>query len=63
MKSQEGMTLVEVIVAAGIMGVVAMGMATMHLSQLKANNFVEYQLKKQELKSEIMGQFLDSPLT
>lgn len=61
-KSERGFSLVEIIVAAGIMGVVALAMMTMASNQFKTNNFVEFQLKKQEIKAEILGQFLDLPL-
>jgi len=52
------MSLLEVTVVAGIMGVLALAMLTMQQNQLKSNNFLEFQIKRSSLESALVGQVL-----
>jgi type II secretory pathway pseudopilin PulG len=58
---ETGFGLIEVIVAAGIIAVLAATSATYFVHQLRANNFLEFQGKREQLRLSILGQFLSDP--
>ncbi len=53
-----GFTLVEVLVVVAVMTIVLLSMVTMFRNQMLANNFLEFQGKRGELRNAIDGQFL-----
>lgn len=57
----DGMTLIEIMVATGIMGILMMAMITMQTNQMKSNNYLEFQLNRTKLQGSIIGQFLNDP--
>lgn len=59
--SQHGFSLVQVIIAAGILAVLAMTSASFFTNQIKANNYLEFQAKREQLRLTILGQFLSDP--
>lgn len=59
--NERGFSLIEVLIVAGVMGIVLLAMMTMQSNQLKATNFLEFRLKKTELKTVLLGQFLTNP--
>lgn len=61
LKNQNGFSLIEIVVVSGIMGIMALVMMTMQQSQMKANNYLEFQLKRTQLEGAIIGQFLKDP--
>lgn len=60
-KYQNGMSLVEVMLVVGVMGIVTLGVMTMLDHQQKSNNFLDYQLQKMQLQSTLVGQILNNP--
>lgn len=61
LRNQSGMTLVEVMIVAGIMTVSALAMLMMNANQMKATNHLEFQLKREQLRMVLLGQFLNDP--
>jgi len=59
--NSKGFSLVEVMVVVGIMGISTLAMMSMHTTQLKANNYLEFQLKRTQLQGTIINQFLNDP--
>jgi prepilin-type N-terminal cleavage/methylation domain-containing protein len=55
----DGFSLVEVMVAGAIFGVIALASAAFFSNQQKMNNFVEFRAKKVQLQNTISGQFLN----
>lgn len=58
-RSQSGFSLVQVIVAAGIMTVVMLAGMTFFGNQTKSNNFLEFQAKREQLRGSLLSQFLN----
>jgi prepilin-type N-terminal cleavage/methylation domain-containing protein len=56
--NENGFSLSEMMIVAGIMGVLLLAMMTMQSNQTKANNFLQFQLRRTELQGAIVGQFL-----
>lgn len=54
----KGMTLVEVMIVTGLMVTTALVMMTITSNQLKANSFLEFQLRREQLRMVLIGQFL-----
>jgi prepilin-type N-terminal cleavage/methylation domain-containing protein len=61
MKNSKGLSLVEMLIALGIMGIMMLAMSNMFNSQLKSNNYLEFQLKRIQLQGIIFNQFLNNP--
>lgn len=61
LKNSKGFTLVESLVAVGLMGVGALAMMAMQENSMKGVATVEYKLKRNDLKSMITNQFLSDP--
>lgn len=59
--NQNGMTLVEIMIATGIMGIMMAVMITMQSNQLKSNNYLQFQLHRTQLQGTVIGQFLNDP--
>lgn len=59
--SLNGFSLVEIMIVAGVMGIMMFMMMTMQMNQMKANNFLQFQMKKIEIQRNILGQFLSDP--
>ncbi len=60
MGNQKAMSLVELIIMMAVMSILALGSASMFVGQMKSANFVDYQVKRTQLRSALMGQFLSS---
>jgi prepilin-type N-terminal cleavage/methylation domain-containing protein len=58
---KNGFSLAEILVVTAIMGIMALAMMTMQSNQVKANNFLQFQLKRTELQGAILGQILNDP--
>ncbi|RYZ65292.1 MAG: type II secretion system protein, partial [Proteobacteria bacterium] len=58
---EAGFSLLEVVIVMGIMGAMALAFMSMQSSQIKANNFLLYQVRRTEIKGAILGQFLNDP--
>lgn len=56
------MSLVEVMLIAGIMGVIALAMTSLFTQQVRSSNFLEFQTKREQLRLAVIGQFLSNPL-
>jgi type II secretory pathway pseudopilin PulG len=54
------MSLMEVMVVIAIMGVLLSAMMSLFSQQMKSNNFLEFQNKREQLRLAIMGQFLNT---
>lgn len=61
LRNQNGMTLIEVVIVSGIMVVTALAMSTMMTNQAKATRYLETQLKREQLRMVLIGQFLRDP--
>ncbi len=59
--SKGGFTLVELMIASGVMAVMMFAMISMQTNQMKTNNFLEFQLKKTQLHGSILGQVISDP--
>lgn len=59
--ANQGMSLIEVMVAVGVMSVMTLVMMTMQENQLKSNNYLEFQLKRTQLQNALNGQVLNDP--
>ncbi len=59
--SKGGFTLVELVIASGVMAVMMFAMMSMQTNQMKTNNFLEFQLKKTQLHGSILGQVISDP--
>ena len=57
----KGLSLIEVIVTSSIAGVLMMAMMAMQQHQLKLNNYLEFQLKRNQLQNTLIGQVLNDP--
>jgi hypothetical protein len=51
-----GATLVEMLVVSALMGIMMLAMLSMQDNQLKSNNYLEFQLKRTQLQTELIGQ-------
>lgn len=60
-KNSKGITLVETLIAVGLMGAGALAMMTMQENSMKGVATVEYKLKRNDLKAMITNQFLSDP--
>lgn len=60
-KGEKGFSLIELMVMVALLGIVMMAASAFFTQQLKANNFLEFQLKKEQLKLAIIGQVLPNP--
>jgi hypothetical protein len=58
-RSQRGLGLVEVVVASAILLTVITMAMTFFANQLKANNFMEFQGRREDLRGKILTQFLN----
>lgn len=61
LSKSHGFSLIEVLMVTAILGVMALVMVTMTTNQLKTNNFLEFQLKRDQLRASVVGQFLTNP--
>lgn len=61
LKNSNGFSLVEIMIVTGIMGIMMLAMSTMQSNQMKANNYLEFQLKRTQLQGTIIGQILKDP--
>ncbi len=61
LNKNNGMSLIEIMIATGIMGILMMVMTTMQTNQLRSNNFLQFQLHRTQLQGTIIGQFLSDP--
>ncbi len=59
MGNERGFSLVEIMIGTVIMGIMMLAMVTMQSSQMKANNYLQFQLKRTELQGAIIGQILN----
>ncbi len=57
---RNGFSLVEVMVALGVGSILMFATMTMYNNQLKANNYTDFQIKTTQLRSSLVGQFLNS---
>lgn len=59
--NRKGFSLVELLVVIGIMSAVILAMMTMQENQMKANNYLEFQLKRTQLQNTLVGQVFNDP--
>lgn len=59
--NQLGFSLVEVMIAGAILGAIMLAAASFFVSQQKANNFLEFQSKRSQLRLTLLGQILNDP--
>jgi len=55
----DGFSIVELLIVVGITSVVMMAMMTLQQNQVKSNNFLQAQLKRNEVRAGIVGQVLN----
>lgn len=60
-KNSKGMTLIEILIVAGVMSIMMLAVATIQQQQMKSNSFIEFQAKKEQLRLTLLGQFLNDP--
>ena len=61
LQGTSGNSLIQVLVAAGILAIVMMSTLSVFTNQTHANNFLEFQAKKEQLRLALLGQVLTSP--
>lgn len=57
-----GFSMVEMLIAVGVLSIVVLASTTMFENQSRANNFLEFQLKRTQLQSAIISQVLNNPI-
>ena len=60
-KHSSGFSLIEIMIALGIMSVVALGMIAIFTQQMKSSNFNDFRAERTQLDLSIVGQFLNDP--
>lgn len=61
LRSQQAFSLVEALIFVGIMGIMMLVMVATQSNQLKSNNYLEFQLKRTQLQTVLIGQVLNDP--
>ncbi|MEK6554339.1 MAG: hypothetical protein AABZ31_03785 [Bdellovibrionota bacterium] len=59
--NSRGNSLIQVVIAAGIMTTVMLASMDFFSNQTKSNNFLEFQAKREQLRLSLLGQFLNNP--
>lgn len=59
-QNNKGMSLIEVMIVAGVMAISMAAMMSMFQQQAKSFNFLEFQGKREQLRATLMGQFLNN---
>ena len=59
--NRRGMTLVEVMIVLALMSIAAVTMMSVIHDQMKANNFLQFQLQRTQLSAAISSQVLGDP--
>ncbi len=53
--------MIEVVIAAGVLSIVVVAAGSFFSQQTKANNFLDFQSKRSQLRLTLLGQFLNNP--
>lgn len=61
LKSSSGLSLIEILIGFGLMSILTVSFMYLSENQLKSNNFLEFQVKKNQLQNIINSQFLSNP--
>lgn len=59
--NKKGFSIIEVMVAVGLLTLVMLAATTFFAQQLKANHFLEFQSKREQLRLAMLGQVLNNP--
>lgn len=59
--TKNGASLVEVMIMGAIMGIIMLSMVGLQSSQMKSNNFLQFQMLRTQLQSALIGQVLNDP--